>query len=217
MVSKDLQLFNLLDKLTQKKFKRFKKLYENDSKKFLNKIDRDNKKSKNFPANILKQIKQIDKQKYDSAVCILRGALPYALLFEANGWKIHYVICGRKNEKIAKDKNQLRFNKSFDKTLPQITGKKVLLLENNSLTGNTPYRTALELKKAFNIKKPDLFLDYFVPELSWAKHIKRFETNQKRKNAFGKFFVASKLKVSKKEKDKLVQEFLDRLSRPSNS
>jgi hypothetical protein len=217
MVSKDLQLFNLLDKLTQKKFKRFKKLYENDSKKFLNKIDRDNKKSKNFPANILKQIKQIDKQKYDSAVCILRGALPYALLFEANGWKIHYVICGRKNEKIAKDKNQLRFNKSFDKTLPQITGKKVLLLENNSLTGNTPYRTALELKKAFNIKKPDLFLDYFVPELSWAKHIKRFETNQKRKNAFGKFFVASKIKVSKKEKDKLVQEFLDRLSRPSNS
>jgi len=217
MVSKDLQLFNLLDKLTQEKFKRFKKLYENDSKKFLNKIDRDNKRSKKFPTNILKQIKQIDKQKYDSAVCILRGALPYALLFEANGWKIHYVICGRKNEKIAKDKNQLRFNKSFDKTLPQITGKKVLLLENNSLTGNTPYRTSLELKKAFNIKKPDLFLDYFVPELSWAKHIKRFETNQKRKNAFGKFFVASKIKVSKKEKDKLVQEFLDRLSRPSNS
>jgi hypothetical protein len=216
MVSKDLQLFNLLDKLTQEKFKQFKKLYENDSKKFLNKIDRDNKKSKKFPANILKQIKQIDKQKYDSAVCILRGALPYALLFEANGWKIHYVICGRKNEKIAKDKNQLRFNKSFDKTLPQITGKKVLLLENNSFTGNTPYRTALELKKAFNIKKPDLFLDYFVPELSWAKHIKRFETNQKRKNAFGKFFVASKLKVSKKEKDKLVQEFLDKLSHPSN-
>ena len=82
---------------------------------------------------------------------------------------------------------------------------------------NETFNSIWELKKAFNIKKPDLFLDYFVPELSWAKHIKRFETNQKRKNAFGKIFVASKIKVSKKERDKLVQEFLDKLSRPSNS
>ena len=209
MVSKDLQLFNLVDKLTQEKFKRFKKLYENDSKKFLNKIDRDYKKSKNFPAHVLKQIKQIDKQKYDSAVCLLRGALPYAILFEANGWKIHYVICGRINEQFVRDKNKLRFNKSIDKTLPQITGKKVLFIENNVFSGNTPYRSALELKKAFNIKKPDLFVDYFCKG-------NVFETNQKRMNAFGKFFVASKLKVSKKERDKLVQEFLDKLSHPSN-
>ncbi|MFW6047366.1 MAG: hypothetical protein ACOCP4_06255 [Candidatus Woesearchaeota archaeon] len=209
MVSKDLQLFNLVDKITHEKFKRFKKFYENDSKKFLNKIDRDYKKTKNFPAHVLKQIKQIDKQKYDSAVCILRGALPYALLFEADGWKIHYVICGRINEQIVRDKNKLRFNKSIDKTLSQITGKKILLIENNSFSGNTPYRTTLELKKTFNIKKPDLFLDYFCKN-------NVFETNQKRMNAFGKFFVASKLKVSKKEKDKLVQEFLDKLPPLSN-
>ncbi len=211
MVSKDLQLFNLVNKLTQKKFGRFKKIYEGDSKKFLNKINRDYKESGKFPAHVLKQIKKIDKRKYDSAVCVLRGALPYALLFEAYGWKIHYVICGRRNEKVAESKEQLRFNKSVDKTLRQIAGKKVLLLENNSLKGITPYRTALELKKAFKIKKPDLFLDYFVPELSWAKHILRFEKNRKIKNAFGKIFVASRLKVSKREREQLVQEFLEKL------
>jgi len=208
------QLFNLLDKKTKKKWKKFSKYFVNDSKSFANKILRDyTKKSyaqhqNDFPVHVLKQIKKIDKTKYDSAVCILRGALPYAILFEVEGWKIHYVICGRKNEKFVKNKFQLRFNKSIDKTLKQVKGKKVLLIENNSFTGNTPYRTFLELKKSFSIKKPDLFLDYLVMH----GRNNPFKENEKRLGYFGKIYLASKLKVSKRERTNLIEEFLKKLT-----
>jgi hypothetical protein len=204
--NKDLELFELLSKKTKKKFKVFEKYFLNDTKKFINKIDRDYTKTKKFPTHILKQIKQIDKSKYDSAICILRGALPYALLFEAEGWKIHYLICGRKNQKIDLNKNLLRFNKSVDKTIKEISRKRVLFIENNSYSGNTSYRTLLELKKSFKIKKSDLFLDYFC-----KKNI--FEKNKKRINSFGKIFVASKIKTSEKEKTKLVEEFIRKIKK----
>jgi hypothetical protein len=201
----ELQLFEILNKKTHDRFKRFRIFYETDTKKFVNKIDRDYKKSKKFPVHILKQIKLIDKNKYDSGVCILRGALPYSLLFQADGWKIHYVICGRKNEQFVHDKLKLRFNKNVDKTLKKIRNKRVLLIENNSFSGNTPYRTVLELKKDYKIKKPDLFLDYFI-----KKNI--FQRNKKRVNSFGRIFIASRLKVSKNERKQLVEEFVNKLA-----
>jgi len=168
----DSKLFKKLENITKKRFKKFKKYYIHDSKKFFNKISRDYGKSKKFPVQILKTIKKIKKENYDSGVCVLRGALPYAILFEANGWKIHYILCGRKNELMVRDKDKLRFNKNVDKTLNQIKNKKVLIIENNSFSGNTPYRTALELKESFSIKKPDLFLDYLVENNLFEKNKK---------------------------------------------
>jgi len=221
LTKKEAQLFRLLDKKTKQKWKQFSKYYINDSKPFINKISRDYKegnpyiphyKNEGFPAHVLKMIKKIPKDKYDSAVCILRGALPYALLFEAYGLKVHYVICGRRNERITKDKFNLRFNRNVDKTLKEIKGKKILLIENNSYSGNTPCRTLLELKKAFNIRKPDLFLDYFVrPNIEIIPGIKPFWKNKKRKTKFGKIYEARSIKVSKSEKQKLIDEFLVRL------
>ncbi|MFT4326719.1 MAG: hypothetical protein ACMXYK_04415 [Candidatus Woesearchaeota archaeon] len=204
MHTKDQLLFEQLNKCTKQIFKSFEKWYKNDSKKFLNKINRDYKESNNFPAHILKQITLIDKSKYHSAVCILRGALPYALLFEAYGWKVHYVICGRKNETFVSDMNKLRFNKSIDRTLKEITKKKVLLIENNIYTGNTPYRVTLELKKAFQIQKPDLYIDYICKDNTYEK-------NKMIMNAFEKKYIASTIKVSKKEKDRLINEFLEKI------
>ena len=82
----------------------------------------------------------------------------------------------------------------------------ILFIENNSYSGNTSYRTLLELKKSFKIKKSDLFLDYFC-----KKNI--FEKNKKRINSFGKIFVASKIKTSEKEKTKLVEEFIRKIKK----
>lgn len=122
MNQQEKQLFKLLDEKTKQKWKRFERYYVSDSKPFINKISRDYPKA--FPVHILKQIKKIDKRKYDSAVCILRGALPYSILFESSGWEIHYLICGRKNEKMVYDKFKLRFNKNMDRSLKQIKGKR---------------------------------------------------------------------------------------------
>ena len=159
----DKRLFEKLDELIKKKFKKFSKYYVNDSKLFINKILRDNLISGKFPIHIYKIIKNIDKKKYDSAVCLLRGALPYSIIFEALGWKVHYVICGRKNEKIVGHRLELRFNRSVDRSMKSIKGKKCLIVENNVVTGNTPIRATEELKKYFSIRKPDLFLDHIIP------------------------------------------------------
>jgi len=204
MKKEDKQLFGILDKKTKERFKKFHKYYINDSKKFVNKISRDYEKSGKFPVQILKIIKRIKKKDYDSAVCILRGALPYAILFESYGWKVHYILCGRRNERIVKNKSELRFNKSVDKTISQIKGKKILIIENNIFSGNSPYKTILELKKSFKIKKPDLFVDYFVKN-------NVFQKDKKKMNSIGKIFIASKTNVSNEEAGKLIKEFIERL------
>ena len=97
----------------------------------------------------------------------------------------------------------------MDTTLPHIRGKKVLLIENNSLKGISPGRVAVELKKSFGIKRPDLFLDYFVPKLPWAKDILRFENNPNKLKKFGKIFVAKDAKVKEAKRRRLVEEFLE--------
>ena len=198
-------------KKSKQKFSRFKKYYVKDSKKFINKIQRDYKKTGQFPYYILKSIKKIDKSKYDSAVCVLRGAIPYAVLFESLGWQIHYVLCGRKNEKHARTEKDLRFNGNIDSTIKKIKNKKILIIENNSLTGNTPGRTLSELKNNFNIKKPDLFLDYFVDPSFLGKNINKklfFKFNKKKQKRFNKIILASKEKVLISEKNKLIDEYL---------
>ena len=207
MKTSEKQLFQLIDKKSKEKYKKFAKHYAKDSKLFINKISRDYEKKGKSMGHIFKQIKQIPKKDYDSAVCILRGGLPYAVLFEALGWKVHYVLCGRKNEKVG----DLRFSKSVDRTLNQIKGKRVLLIENNSFTGDTPLTVLNGLKKSLKIKKPDLFLDYFVPVLPWAKEVLRFEDNKKRRGMFGKIYVAKGMRVGKVEGEKLVIEYLGKL------
>lgn len=213
MPSQDLKLFNLLNQLTKKRFEKYSKYFVNDSKQFINKIDRDYKKSGKFPAHILKQIKKIPKEKYDSAICVLRGALPYSLLFEAEGWKIHYVICGRKNENFFKKK---RFNLSIDSSIKEISNKKVLIIENNSPTGTTPTIVRDKLIESFNIKKPDLFIDYFIlgkenpPE--WIKG-KAFWEDNKKLSKFGRVYESINQKVSKKERDYLIKEFIENIKK----
>ena len=58
----DKRLFEKLDELIKKKFKKFSKYYVNDSKLFINKILRDNLISGKFPIYIYKTIKNIDKK-----------------------------------------------------------------------------------------------------------------------------------------------------------
>ena len=201
-------LFDLLEKRTQKTWKRFSKYYENDTKPFINKISRDYKGKVVIPIHLLKQIKDIDKSKYFAAVCILRGGLPYSELFKADSWKIYYILCGRKNEKNFTQ----RFSRSVDKNLSQIANKKLLIIENNSPTGNTCSRVVRELKKAYDIKKSDLFLDYYFLDKkkpSWLK--KAFFENKKNLSNFGEVYVASNKKVSKKEGEILIKEFSEKL------
>jgi len=207
-MKRDKILFQLLDKITQKRWKRFKKFYINDSKLFINKISRDYEKTGKFPIHVLKTIESINKENYDSEVCILRGALPYSVLFEANGWKIHYVLCGRKNEQ----NGTLRFSKSVDKTMKKIMRKKILFIENNSPSGNTPILVLDKISKKIGIKKPDLFLDYFIwddKKPYWLK--KAFWENKERLRRYEKVFVARKIKVKESEREKLVADFIEKL------
>ncbi|MEA3329540.1 MAG: hypothetical protein U9Q06_02235 [Nanoarchaeota archaeon] len=211
---RDKELFKILDKKTKLKWKRFSKYFENDSKKFINKISRDYEMNGKFPVHVLKQIKEIPKSKYYSAVCVLRGALPYSILFEAEGWKIHYVICGRKNEDVLKKK---RFNKSVDKSLKQVTNKKILILENNSPSGDTPTLVRDNLIENFNIKKPDLFLDYFIMGKEnlpkWLSKKGAFWKTKKKLKKFGKVYESVNQKVSKKEHENLVNGFLEKVKK----
>jgi hypothetical protein len=211
MNKNDEKLFKLVNKKSNVRWKRFAKYYANDSKPFINKLSRDYESTGKFPYHVLKMIKKIPIKEYDSAVCVLRGALPYSVLFELMGWKVHYVVCGRRNE----ENQNRRFNRSVDKTLDQIKGKKVLLIENNSPSGNTPLMVALKLKKSLNIKKPDLFLDYFFPDKKkpkWMTKLKitPFWENKKKLSNFGKVYESTSLKIKPGEGKKLVQEFLDK-------
>ncbi len=211
-MKKEGQLFSLLNKKVGEKWEKFSRYYVNDSKSFINKIKRDYGKKGHFPTHILKQIKNIPKEDYDSAVCVLRGALPYAILFEAQGWKIHYLICGRKNENVLKKK---RYNQSIDRTLKQIKGKKILIIENNSPSGDTPILVSKRLRNSLKIQKPDLFLDYFIQNKKnfpdWLIKKGPFWKTKNKLNNFGKIYEASSIKVSEKEKEQLIEEFLDKL------
>lgn len=213
-LKEDKELFELLDKKTQSIYKNYENYYQKDIKPFFNKISRDYEKTGRFPVHVLKMIKKIQKKDYDSAVCILRGGIPYALLFEATGWKIHCVRCGRKGMYSSPNRADLIFNENVDNSLNEIKGKKVLLIDNNSPSGNTPLRTLEELRRLYQIKKPDLFLDYYFPPWEhsnpgWLK--KPFWLNKPRMEKFGKIFVAFDLKVSDKEHKELVKEFLELL------
>jgi hypothetical protein len=214
-MKKDRVLFNLVDKKAQQKWKRFSKYYKNDSKPFINRISRDYEKSGKFPVHVLKMIKKIPLKKYDSAICILRGGLAFVPLFEALGWKIHYVISGRVNEVIETN----RFSKSVDRSIRSINKKKVLLIENNSLTSKTPVKVVDELSRAFKIQKPDMFLDYFLwnlnhlpgPYSARSVRLSRQFKGKYRHDKFGKIYEARNLKVGKKERDGLIEDFIRRL------
>ncbi len=199
----DKQLFQALDRAAQAKYKQFALAYAQDSKQFINKILRDYEASERFPVHVLQTIKSIPKSKYDSAVCILRGGLPYSLLFEADGWKMHYVVCGRKNEEFG----NLRFDATIDPTLKKIQGKKVLLIENNSHTGNSPGTVANELTTRYKIQQPDLFLDYFCPGGS-------FSSDKDKLAQYSRIYVAREADVaSEAERQKLIKEFLTKLEK----
>ena len=203
--------FKLVDKIAKKRRGRFEKYFINDSKAFGNKLFRDYGEGKKFPVHVLKMIEEIPIEDYDCAVCVLRGGLPYSVIFETYGWKIHYLICGRKNEVFVSDGKDLRFSRSVDKSIKKIKGKKVLIIENNSPTGRTPSRVVDELKRIFKIKKPDLFLDYFSFNrkiMPWLKV--PFWKNRERLDRFGKVYEASNLKVGEIEREELLRNFLKR-------
>ncbi|MEI6731971.1 MAG: hypothetical protein WCK90_04815 [archaeon] len=210
----DKLLFKEVNRLYKKRFKRFAKYYLNDSKKSVNKLSRDYEKSGKFPVHIIKAISSIKKEEYNSAVCILRGALPYSVLFEAYGWKVHYVLCGRRNGWPKPDMMSKRFNMNVDRSIKNIRGKKVLLIENNVFNAASSRRVYLELKNSLNIKKPSLFIDYYVPRTS---HMLKFpksaflEYNPNLRKSFGKIYVASRFNVSKAERENLIKDTLDRI------
>jgi uracil phosphoribosyltransferase len=204
----DKQLFSILDKLSKKRFKKFEKYYKKDSKPFINKISRDYEKTGKFPSHILKTIIHLNSKSYDSAVCVLRGALPYSILFEAYGWKIHYVISGRKNESFTKSK---RTNISVDKKIQEIKDKKVIFLENNIATGDSVVIALEKLKKRHNLAKPDLFLDYFCDNKKYKFFSMKENKNYIKK--FGEIFEAKNTRVSRSEHQKLIKDCLDRVRR----
>ena len=89
-----------------------------------------------------------------------------------------------------------------------------MFIENNSPTGNTPTLVLNKLLNKIPIKKPDLFLDYFfydIPIPSWLN--KPFWKNKEKLNKYSKIFVAKKIKVKESEREDLVNEFIEKLSK----
>lgn len=206
----DKKAFDFVDERTGEVWDRFRKYFVNDTKVFENKLNRDYERTGKFPVHVLKMVGSIPRENYDCAVCVLRGAIPYGVIFEAYGWKVRYLICGRKNEIPVAGGKDLRFNRSVDKGLRKIKGKKILIIENNSPSGRTPIRVAEELKRIYGARKPDLFLDYFSLNrkiMPWLKD--PFWKSEKKLGKFDRVFEASGLRVGTRERGELLREFLE--------
>ncbi|MBN1923481.1 MAG: hypothetical protein JW791_01835 [Nanoarchaeota archaeon] len=234
----DKRLFERFNELVHKKFnKYFKKYFDLDDKKFINKINRDYaernkeaygpdweekvgekfiKANNKFPTHVVKTIKSINKRDYDFIICILRGALPYTMLFEIFGWKgrIKYVICGRKKgQNWTFKKEEVRYDEIED--LSVLKGKKVLLVENNIATAKTPLRVFEELKNRHGVESADLFIDYIAP--LYDPKIKSYvpalvTTNPGILKPFNKRIIALNTKVSSEEDTQIKKELLEKLN-----
>ncbi len=199
----DKEIFSLFNPLVQKKFKRFKKYYVQDSKRFINKVDRDYSKT-GFPVHVINTFEKIKENNYDYLVCILRGGLPYSTIFEVMGAPdAKYVICGRINENITLDKYKLRYDESADSTLSRIKDKNILLVENNSFSGNTSLRVLEELEK-YRFSSADLFLDYIIPGSI-------LDLNRLLLKPFGKVYIAREAEPANKGHEKIKRRFLSKL------
>lgn len=137
-------LLLLLTKATCARYRRcFAAAYAHDTKPFLDRLFRDHMLS-GLP-NTLLQITQeiVDKGDYEYLLGILRGGLPYCMLFELLGWprdRIRYVGIGRKNVAFSLDPALLRW--SYTDDLRCLKRRRVLLVDNIIVTGGTLKRVA---------------------------------------------------------------------------
>jgi hypoxanthine phosphoribosyltransferase len=170
--SVDKELLLLLAQRTFSVYKRkFQKYFKNDLKSFVDQFHRDHRLI-GFPDYIISStVDIISKKEHDYIVCVLRGGLAQTLLFELLGFpknRIKYVICGRVHGKHAKTKNDLSFKEIGN--FKEITGKNILIVDNNLFNGNTIKRVNFELNKRYSPKRTSLVLDYFLPSAAFGKN-----------------------------------------------
>jgi hypothetical protein len=192
-----------MDELDKELFDLFNKFYLKKNifgvpKDPENKLSRDYKHT-GFPAHVLKTIRAIGRS-YDCIICVLRGGLPYTMIFELYGYKnVRYVWCSGSGAS-----GSLGY-KEVGPSLKCIKNKRILIVDNNAFTGNTPLRVFNELKQRYDFKSADLFLDYIVPASPLM-------LNGSPLRQFSKVIIARKTPVLI-GKDSLKKDFLARLKR----
>ena len=97
---------------------------------------------------------------YDAILCVLKGGLPYTLLIELLGTStpVRHVMCGRASGSHVAPEYVVR---PLDFDWGELSGKRILVVDNNAGTGATLGRLARELRGVH----ADLFLDYVVTAL----------------------------------------------------
>lgn len=156
----------LLRLTTQKAEKRYRKhfahLYQKDRKGYIDKFFRDYNQT-GIPHKIISTMagfKGTFGWKMDYIICILRGGLPYAVLFEAMGFpkdRVIHISCSRNYTGTGNGRDVIL--NYTDPNIQHIKGKKILIVENNTFEGKTLIRT-MPLIKKYKPKSIQIFLDY---------------------------------------------------------
>ena len=96
----------------------------------------------------------------DAILSVLKGGLPYTLLIELLGTStpVLHVMCGRASGSHVAPDYMVR---PLDFEWDELTGKRVLVVDNNAATGATLAHLANELARVDGLRA-DLFLDYVV-------------------------------------------------------
>ena len=208
----DQTIFEKLAEQSQRTYQLISPYFKDDTKPFVNKITRDYQERGDgqFPVYLLGAIKSIPRTEYDSAVVLCRGGLPYGKLFEAAGWKVHYVRAGRKyktddwQHETEWNPQNLVYDDHLDPSMKEIQGKRVLVVDNNVLSGITPLRAAQELRSRYDVS-PDLFIDYFVEGTTP-------QTKSTLGNTFGTIYTAREMRFNPSNNAALKREFYEGLN-----
>lgn len=172
----DSELMLSLAKLSKEAYdKKFRKHFSKSQKEYIDKFCRDHG-ARGFPDYLIEMMQNIanSQDKYDYLICNLRGGLTYTLIFELMGFpreKLHYISCGKNSGRLEDSKSGLKF-RDFDGMLKRMSGKRVLIVDNMALTGDT-LKSVAEILKNAGASRISVFLDHacgkderFIRELS---------------------------------------------------
>lgn len=97
----------------------------------------------------------------DAILCVLKGGLPYTILLELLGAApVRHVMCGRASGSHVAPEYVVR---PVDFEWAELTGRRVLVVDNNAATGATLGHLAAALEAVPGLRA-DLWLDYIVGE-----------------------------------------------------
>ena len=161
----DRELTTGLARLTRTTYqRRFAALYEASGyrRPFVDKLYRDYALV-GLPDGLLAELDAIaSRDAYDVYLCVLKGALGYALALELCGVpaeRFRHVVCGRAS---GSHYDSVYVAEPVDFAASELRARSVLVLENNVATGRTLVRLTRTLQDA-RPARLGLFLDYRVP------------------------------------------------------